>query len=102
MVRQRRECALCRNNAELRNSHIAPEFLYAPLYDEIHRVQVIQSKPLRIPTIQKGLKSTCYARHASVACRSLRTTQPAFGAIGFSRNAFPSYDRSPAGCTTSR
>lgn len=34
-------CALCKKENELRNSHIIPEFLYEPLYDEKHRLQLL-------------------------------------------------------------
>ncbi len=38
-------CALCRNETELRNSHIYPEFLYETLYDPIHRLQLLTIEP---------------------------------------------------------
>ena len=34
-------CALCLQDAELRRSHVIPEFLYEFLYDEKHRFQVL-------------------------------------------------------------
>ena len=37
-------CALCRKDAELRNSHVIPEFMYAALYDEKHRFHVLSDK----------------------------------------------------------
>jgi hypothetical protein len=36
-------CALCREVRELRDSHIIPEFLYATLYDEKHRINAYGS-----------------------------------------------------------
>lgn len=38
-------CALCLRDAELRRSHIIPEFLYETLYDEKHRLQVFSVIP---------------------------------------------------------
>ena len=38
-------CALCLQEAELRRSHVLPEFLYETLYDEKHRLQVLSIIP---------------------------------------------------------
>jgi hypothetical protein len=38
-------CCLCGGNDELRKSHAIPEWLYGPLYDEIHRYRVIEAVP---------------------------------------------------------
>lgn len=38
-------CALCLKDAELRRSHIIPEFLYKSLYDEKHRLRVLSVIP---------------------------------------------------------
>lgn len=38
-------CALCLQEAELRRSHVIPEFLYETLYDEKHRLQVLSTIP---------------------------------------------------------
>jgi hypothetical protein len=38
-------CCLCGGNDELRKSHVIPEWLYGPLYDEIHRYRVIEAVP---------------------------------------------------------
>lgn len=34
-------CALCRQERELKNSHIIPEFMYGSLHDEIHRFHLL-------------------------------------------------------------
>ncbi len=48
-------CALCRKEAELRDSHIIPEFMYASLYDHKHRFhRLSDKKPTRYA--QKGLR----------------------------------------------
>jgi hypothetical protein len=36
-------CRLCLKSSELRNSHILPEFFYASLYDDLHRVMNVPS-----------------------------------------------------------
>lgn len=38
-------CALCLKDAELRRSHIIPEFLYESIYDDKHRLQVLSLLP---------------------------------------------------------
>src|SRR5258706_11334373 len=37
LFRSPRACALCQKTRPLKNSHIVPEFLHGPLYDENHR-----------------------------------------------------------------
>ncbi len=44
-VKHRTLCALCLEDAELRRSHVIPEFLYEALYDEKHRLQVLSVLP---------------------------------------------------------
>lgn len=49
-------CALCRQHAPLCRSHIIPEWLYGPLYDEKHRLQVLSiASDQRNQYKQKGL-----------------------------------------------
>lgn len=50
-------CALCLRIADLRNSHIIPEFLYESLYDDKHRLQIFSLLPERDNwREQKGLR----------------------------------------------
>ena len=50
-------CRLCQRDTELRNSHIIPEFIYAPLYDEKHRFHVLSYLPAKKNAKeQKGLR----------------------------------------------
>lgn len=50
-------CALCLKEDELRESHILPEFLYEPLYDHKHRLQVLSTAQDKANSLmQKGLK----------------------------------------------
>jgi hypothetical protein len=50
-------CALCLREAELRLSHIIPEFLYKSMYDEKHRLSLLSAIPEQ-PNMykQKGLR----------------------------------------------
>ncbi len=49
-------CKLCQNQADLRNSHVLPEFFYTRLYDEKHRFMVISSDSERQERfLQQGL-----------------------------------------------
>ncbi len=50
-------CRLCHKAAELKRSHIIPEFFYAATYDALHRFHVITSNP-DVPErhAQKGLR----------------------------------------------
>lgn len=64
------ECRLCLQEAELRNSHVIPEFVYTALgvYDEKHRFCAFSTDPnVRVDTHQKGLREkllcdTCEGR----------------------------------------
>ncbi|TKJ41062.1 hypothetical protein CEE37_05190 [candidate division LCP-89 bacterium B3_LCP] len=50
-------CKLCQNERKLVNSHIIPEFMYKPLYDEKHRFIRTSTDPNENSrTLQKGLK----------------------------------------------
>jgi hypothetical protein len=56
-------CRLCRKPSPLQRSHILPEFLYRPLYDEKHRISVVKVEDDRIRYLQKGLTEAllCFA-----------------------------------------
>lgn len=49
-------CALCRESRDLRRSHIVPEFLHRPIYDEQHSVLVMRAGAERARTLRKGLR----------------------------------------------
>lgn len=50
-------CALCLQDKELRNSHIYPEWIYSPLYDEKHRLHLLSILPEgRNELKQKGMR----------------------------------------------
>ncbi len=48
-------CRLCQKEAELRNSHILPEFFYLKLYDELYRTMSLSSNK-KERYIQKGVR----------------------------------------------
>ena len=49
-------CKLCLEERTLINSHIIPEFLYRPGYDEIHRIRVLSKVKDSYDQIQKGYR----------------------------------------------
>jgi len=50
-------CKLCNNESKLMNSHIIPEFIYKPLYDEKHRFHVLSTyKKVGKLKEQKGIR----------------------------------------------
>ena len=50
-------CRLCKREKILRNSHIIPEFIYKPLYDEKHRFRVLSNlRAKESPKRQKGVR----------------------------------------------
>lgn len=52
-------CKLCGREAELRRSHIFPEFLYLALYDEKHRAVSVSPVPGEEDRlVQKGLRES--------------------------------------------
>ena len=48
-------CRLCRNSNDLRQSHIIPEFLFHPLYDDKHRYLVLSVENTQGSFAQRGL-----------------------------------------------
>ena len=50
-------CSLCGLGRPLSKSHIIPEFIYSPLYDEKHRFHILSTLKARPrPTEQKGIR----------------------------------------------
>ncbi len=51
------QCRLCLREKPLADSHIIPEFLYKPLYDEAHRMHFFRgNEPAKDRLIQKGIR----------------------------------------------
>lgn len=49
-------CKLCLEDHDLRRSHIIPEFLFRPLYDEKHRALTFRPDVTGKRVIQKGIR----------------------------------------------
>jgi hypothetical protein len=49
-------CALCQQREVLVRSHIVPEFLHRPVYDEKHRTLLVPHGAVEAKTVQKGLR----------------------------------------------
>src|SRR5688572_9488357 len=54
----RGKCKLCQRDADLRQSHIIPEFCYAQTYDQVGsgRARMLSSDTSRTKLLQKGLR----------------------------------------------
>lgn len=60
-------CAICKDNSDLKNSHIIPEFFYKPLYDEKHRINVIPlSQEQKRKYKQKGHRESYFVKNAKL------------------------------------
>jgi hypothetical protein len=61
------KCKLCHKEAELCDSHILPEFLYAPLYDEKHRfIAISTDAEKKEKFLQKGLREKMLCKDCEV------------------------------------
>jgi hypothetical protein len=57
-------CALCHESKPLQKSHIIPEFMYGPMYDEKHRYSVLTVRPGdRERVEQKGAREKLLCRN---------------------------------------
>jgi hypothetical protein len=73
-------CALCHEERQLRNSHILPEFVFKPLYDEKHKFHMLSAIATKgNAQLQKGVRErllcqgceTLFSKHERYACRVL-------------------------------
>lgn len=61
-------CALCKNEGNILNSHIIPEFMYKPIYDDKHRLFlrkngfIVKTKPNQKGIREKLLCKNCEAQ----------------------------------------
>ena len=56
-------CGLCRAAADLQESHVVPEFAYAPIYDDKHKIIAFEAlKPGSHWKMQKGLREPLLCR----------------------------------------
>ncbi len=57
-------CKLCNNESKLKNSHIIPEFIYKPLYDDKHRFSLLSNIETKGPAkLQKGIREYLLCEH---------------------------------------
>ncbi len=57
------KCRLCLEDKELQKSHIIPEFFYKPVYDGLHRLNVVSTEPGdKIKYQQKGYREKLLCR----------------------------------------
>lgn len=79
-------CHLCHEPAELVNSHVIPEFLYRPGYDEKGRLLKIEGSTGRKNMIQKGLREPLLC----VSCeRRLGVFEKYFADFWYQTNPLP-------------
>jgi len=64
-------CPLCDKDEPLQNSHVIPEFLYGPAYDEKHRVGVVKAGLPGMRFLQKGIREPLLCRQ----CEQLLNTR---------------------------
>jgi hypothetical protein len=55
-------CALCKCDKPLLNSHVVPEFLYRPHYDDKHRTLLFHRRDTPSTMLQKGLRDRLLCR----------------------------------------
>ncbi|MDA3798402.1 MAG: hypothetical protein PF692_04900 [Kiritimatiellae bacterium] len=50
------QCRLCKSDGKLCYSHIIPEFLFKPIYNEKHQITIVDDSKEVYSTIQKGVR----------------------------------------------
>ena len=79
-------CRLCKQRRELRRSHIIPEFMFRPLYDERSRALELDGASGRRRTLQKGL----YEHLLCDSCEGiLQREERYFSVLWFQRDPLP-------------
>ena len=60
-------CALCKNKGNLQNSHIIPEFMYKPIYDDKHHL-ILRKSGFKVKTrpLQKGIREKLLCQNCEV------------------------------------
>lgn len=85
-------CALCQEEVPLVRSHIVPEFLYKPHYDDRHRAFLFSKRGAPYTMVQKGIRErllceTCEAR--------LQVFEDYFARYWFKQNHLPDMVTTP-------
>jgi len=90
-------CALCQLNKPLRRSHIAPEFMYKPMYDSNHRFRAFSREVSETPQIhQKGLREELLCDDCE---QLLANNYENYAAASFYRPAVEAMKQPPPGFT---
>jgi hypothetical protein len=81
------QCRLCLRERELLDSHIIPEFLYRPGYDDKHRMEVLEESRPSPRLIQKGLRQELLCQQ----CENLlaNTYEDYFSSLWYLRGTLP-------------
>jgi hypothetical protein len=85
-------CALCKREEPLVNSHIVPEFLYRPHYDEKHRTLLFDKRNAPSTMLQKGLREELLC----VDCEGrLQVFETYFARFWYKQGALPDVVQGP-------
>ena len=79
-------CALCRQEVSLVKSHIVPEFLYKPHYDEKHRALLFDKRDAPYTVLQKGLREQVLCEECEAR---LQVFEDYFARYWFKRRPLP-------------
>jgi len=79
-------CALCQREAPLVRSHIVPEFLYKPHYDEKHRTLLFDKRDAPYTMVQKGVRERLLCEECEAR---LQVHEDYFARFWFKRNPMP-------------
>lgn len=90
VILQRAEmtCRLCKNTAELRHSHVIPEFCFKPVYDDKHRAVRFTVNAGKHGYIQKGFREYLFCEDCEGRFNRLETY---FANEWFERGKLPSH-----------
>ncbi|MGE3062909.1 MAG: hypothetical protein AB7T10_04680 [bacterium] len=77
-------CRLCKNNTELCESHILPEFMYTELYDEKHRFVEIDVERKKERFGQKGIREYLFCK----SCETLMSKYENYASDVLRRNIY--------------
>jgi len=72
-------CPLCQKEKPLVQSHVIPEFLYRPLYDEKHRAIEAKLVPKGFNYLQKAYREPLPCSECEGTSADLRLTSPLRG-----------------------
>jgi hypothetical protein len=80
-------CQMCQQERKLCKSHIIPEFVYRPMYDEKHRYEMISTDPQKpLQKKQKGVRERllCQSCETKLSLHENYVSKLIHGGVGFS------------------